>query len=83
MKICQSCAMPMDETGEMYGTEQDGTKTDAYCTYCYHEGKFTQEMSMEQMIEFCIPFMMQNAEMTEEDARRMMQGALPGLKRWA
>lgn len=42
-KYCQSCAMPMGETDEMYGTNSDGTKNLDYCKYCYQNGKFTAD----------------------------------------
>ncbi len=48
---CQSCGMPMEES--LYGTEKDGTKSPDYCSYCYQNGAFTGEMTMEQMIDFC------------------------------
>ena len=48
-KFCQSCGMPM--TNETLGTNADGSRNDDYCIYCYKDGKFTQDMTMEQMIE--------------------------------
>ena len=40
-------------------------------------------MTMEQMIEFCVPHMV-NAHLgtSEEEARKSMQGFFPTLKRW-
>lgn len=82
-KFCQSCGMPMGDTDEMYGTEKDGSKSDDYCTYCYQNGAFTFDGSMEQMIEFCVkPMMDSDPTMTEAQARGMMIGFLPALKRW-
>ena len=81
MKICQSCGMPM-ETEEMYGTNADGTKTDEYCTYCFQKGAFmSPDETMADMIETCIPFMVQGG-MTQEDARREITTLLPQLNRW-
>lgn len=54
-KYCQSCAMPMGATDEMYGTEQDGTKSADYCKYCYENGAFTFQGTMQEMIELCLP----------------------------
>lgn len=74
-KYCQSCAMPMGDTDEMYGTNSDGTKNDDYCKYCYKEGAFTADISMEEMIEFCVPHMVSaNSGMSEDEARNMMKG---------
>lgn len=76
---CQSCAMPM--TPEFYGTRKDGSECDRYCMYCFDEGKFTQDVSMKEMIEICVPHMVENG-MPESEARSIMEEALPKLKRW-
>lgn len=82
-KYCQSCAMPMGDTDEMYGTNSDGTKNDDYCKYCYMGGKFTADISMAEMIEICVPHMVSaNSGMSEAQARKMMREYFPKLKRW-
>lgn len=82
-KYCQSCGMPMGSTGEMHGTDVDGSKSGDYCKYCFENGAFTAECTMEEMIEFCVPHMASaNSGMNEEDARKMMRGFFPSLKRW-
>jgi len=81
MKLCQSCSMPMNQSGAEYGTEADGTKNEDYCHYCYSEGKFTTNETMEEMIESCVPHMVSD-EMSEETARSMLKSILPTLKRW-
>lgn len=82
-KYCQCCAMPMGNTDEMYGTEKDGSKSADYCKYCYENGEFTFNGSMEEMIEICVPPMVENNPgMTQEQARDMMKRFLPMLKRW-
>lgn len=78
-KYCQSCAMPMDKTSELYGTEADGSKTEEYCIYCYKNGKFTADCTMEEMIAFCIPHM---PDMAPDEARKMMEECFPQLNRW-
>ena len=40
--------MPL--TDEVLGTNADGTKNEDYCMYCYKDGKFLQDCSMEEMI---------------------------------
>ena len=50
-KFCQSCAMPMTE--ELFGTNADGSKNEDYCMYCFKDGEFTSDMTMEEMIAFC------------------------------
>ena len=82
MKFCQSCGMPM-LPGTEYGTEADGSLSADYCNYCYKDGKFCGSMTMEEMIDFCAPFMVRsNPGMTEEQAREQMSRFFPLLKRW-
>ncbi len=79
---CQCCAMPMGDA-ELYGTNSDGTKNEDYCKYCYVDGQFTSNISMDEMIEFCVPHMVSaNPGMSEEKARGMMKEFFPTLKRW-
>ena len=82
MHFCQSCGMPVTE--ELLGTEANGEKNPDYCTYCYQKGAFTfPGATMEQMIEICVPHMLEaNPGMTEAQARAMMEGFLPSLSRW-
>lgn len=83
-KYCQSCGMPMGNGDELYGTEQDGSKSPDYCEYCYKNGAFTFDCSMEEMIDICVPHMTQaNPDMREETAREMMKTFFPMLKRWS
>ena len=82
-KYCQSCGMPMGETDELYGTNADESKSADYCKYCFENGKFTQECTMEEMIEICVSHMTsENLDMSEDDARKMMFEFFPTLKRW-
>lgn len=80
--FCQSCGMPMDNES-VYGTNADGSKNNEYCSYCFKDGAFTADISMEEMIEACIaPMVGANKDMTEEKARNMMKEFFPTLKRW-
>lgn len=82
MKYCQSCAMPMDNS-EVCGTNADGSKNEDYCQFCYQNGAFTGDMTMEEMIHFCVPFVSKgNPYPDEETARKAMQEYFPNLKRW-
>lgn len=81
-KYCQSCAMPM-RADETYGTNADGSKNEDYCKYCFENGAFTSEMTMDEMIEVCVqPMASANADMSEEQAWSMMREFFPTLKRW-
>ncbi len=82
MKICQSCSMPMAQD-EMFGTNDDGSKNEDYCTYCYQNGSFTSETTMEEMVEFCIkPCLDEGVYPDEDTARSEMMKMFPELKRW-
>ncbi len=83
MNICQSCAMPMGKPEE-FGTEKDGAKNADYCCYCYVDGAFTKEETMEGMIETCIPFTLEAGVYKDAEAARAdMMNIFPKLKRWA
>jgi hypothetical protein len=80
-KCCQSCGMPMDNA-EVYGTNADGSQNADYCKYCYENGVFAQNCTMDEMIDLCAPYMPANCGMSENDARSMMKELFPTLKRW-
>ena len=81
--FCQSCGMPMGETNDLYGAEADGSKSADYCSYCYDGGKFSVDVSMEQMIDFCAkPMAEANPGMTAAQAKEQMRQFFPQLKRW-
>lgn len=81
IKMCQSCAMPLTE--EIKGTNADGSKSEDYCSYCYQDGKFTTNSTMEQMIDLCVgPMVEHNKGMTEQQAKEAMEKFFPTLKRW-
>lgn len=80
-KFCQSCGMPLTE--EIRGTEQDGSKNALYCFYCYQNGDFTSDVTLDEMIEECVPHMAAaHPEMSEEEARKQMKAFFPTLIRW-
>lgn len=80
--FCQSCGMPITDPN-LHGTEQDGSASPHYCKYCYQNGAFTGDMTMEEMIDFCTPFMVQgHPEMTAEQAKTQMRQFFPMLLRW-
>ena len=54
-QFCQSCGMPLTKK-EDCGTNADGSTNFDYCKYCYAEGKFLQDCSMDEMIEHCSQF---------------------------
>ena len=85
MKFCQSCGMPL--TDEVLGTNADGSKNEEYCMYCYKDGKFLQECTMDEMIEHCAQFVGDfnegsGLQLTREEAIGQMKMYFPHLKRW-
>ena len=60
MRFCQSCGMPLTE--DVLGTNADGSKNEDYCMYCYRDGKFLQDCTMEEMIEHCAQLMEQREQ---------------------
>ena len=84
--FCQSCGMPL--TDGCKGTNADGSRNEDYCSYCYAQGRFTNDFTMSQMIEFCARFTDQVNEaagwnLTPEQYKAQMRGYFPQLKRWA
>ncbi len=80
-KICQSCGMPLVEESDK-GTNDDGSKSEQYCHYCFQDGKFTDEgISLEEKIENNVKIA-QELGMEEEDARQIAKDIIPTLSRW-
>lgn len=81
-QICQSCAMPIGDN-DLKGTNKDGSKSDDYCKYCYENGEFTAQTTMEEMVEVCVPIVVKEGVYPDEEtARKSMMEFFPQLKRW-
>lgn len=83
--FCQSCGMPLTE--EHFGTNKDGSANTEYCTYCYKDGEFTSDITMEEMIEHCVQYLDEfnkdsEKQFTKEEAIAQMKEFFPHLKRW-
>ena len=83
---CQSCAMPLVAETD-FGTNRDGSKNKEYCAFCFKDGQFTQNVTMEEMIQICLQysdsFKHENGESyTKEEALAGMLYYFPQLKRW-
>lgn len=84
--FCQSCGMPIDRA-EDRGTEADGTLSEEYCIYCYKDGAFAQNCTMEQMIAHCADMVDEfnrdsEIKYTWDQAIEQMRKFFPELKRW-
>lgn len=78
--------MPLSNPEEV-GTEKDGTPSADYCIYCYKEGDFTEDITMEECIDKCVQYLSDYNEHAEEkltidQAKAMMRETFPKLKRW-
>ena len=83
--ICQSCGMTLGDG--LYGKNADGTANRDYCKYCFPDGKFSKDETIEEMIEGNLQFLDEiNAEcgtnMTKDEYREELKKLLPNLKRW-
>ena len=85
MKFCQSCGMPL--SNEVLGTNADGSKSDEYCIYCYKDGAFTGNFTMEEMAEYCSMFVEEYNKNTGKNLtcceyKQELLKFYPTLKRW-
>ena len=85
-QFCQSCGMPLSSE-DMCGTDADGSINYEYCKYCYSQGRFLQDFTMEEMAEHCSQFVDEVNKnipqpLTREQYKQMMLGFFPMLKRW-
>ena len=79
-KICQSCGMPINSIEDL-GKNDDGSINEDYCKYCYQDGKFIDDVTMEEYIDMCSEYGEQ-AGMTNEEMKEMCTKLFPTLKRW-
>lgn len=66
---------------EQFGTNSDGIINQEYCKYCYVDGKFIDDVTMEEYIEMCSQYGAQ-AGMTNEEMKAHCEALFPTLKRW-
>ncbi len=83
--FCQSCGMPLND--DILGTNSDGSKNQEYCTYCYKDGAFTGDFTMEEMVEFCAQFVDEfnkntGQNLTKDAYKEVLRQFYPNLKRW-
>lgn len=78
---CQSCGM-MFTAPDQHGHEADGTEVEDFCRWCYDDGAYTYETTMEDMIEDCAPRMAEAMDWTVDVSASLLGAVLPTLKRW-
>ncbi|MBO4599705.1 MAG: transketolase family protein [Bacteroidales bacterium] len=79
-RYCQSCGMPLNNP-------EDVSDNPDYCKYCHKDGHFTQECTMEQMVDFCVQFVDEfnkntGQHLTADEYRQQLLQYFPQLKRW-
>ena len=72
---------------EDFGSNADGSRNDEYCVYCYKNGAFTSDATMEEMIQHNILYLDEfnkdsEHKFTKEEALAQMREYFPTLKRW-
>lgn len=77
--------MPLAE--EILGTNADGSKNSEYCIYCFKDGAFTGDFTMEQMAEYCSMFVEEYNKNTGKklsacEYKEELLKFFPTLKRW-
>lgn len=75
------------KSAQAFGTNADGTPSSDYCCYCYQNGAFTRDVTMEEMVETNLKFIDEwNTEtgnnFTPDEARPILREFLSTLKRW-
>lgn len=78
---CQSCGM-MFTAPDQHGHEADGTEVEDFCRWCYDDGAYAYETTMEDMIEDCAPRMAEAMGWTVDESASLLGAVLPTLKRW-
>ncbi len=81
MKICQSCSVPLYE--EYKGTNKDSSLSEEYCKYCYENGEFIDDRTMEEEVEYLIPMYIDDRQISIDEARKELTKLLSPLKRWS
>ena len=80
--FCQSCGMPM-ENDDLFGSKNDGSKTQEYCKYCYQNGSFTDpDITLAEMKAKVSGFLTEQKGMQAFQANMIANSFIPKLKRW-
>ena len=83
---CQSCGTILIKNSDK-GTEIDGCQSEEYCAFCYQQGRFLQDFTIEELIEILVRHLDRwnqdnGVNLTAQEARIELQKLLPTLKRW-
>lgn len=76
--ICQCCGMPLDDS--CISREPDGSFNEAYCKWCYTDGKFAYT-SLAELTNYLVEHM-SNESWPPEQARAFLEVQLAKLPYW-
>ena len=76
--VCQCCGMPLEDAN--ISREPDGAFNEAYCKWCYTDGKFVYT-SLEELLDF-LEGHMANGAWPPEQVRAYFAAQLPKLNHW-
>jgi transcriptional regulator with XRE-family HTH domain len=84
--ICQSCAMAMFNI-KVFGTNKDNTVNTEYCKYCFKNGAFVHNRTLDGQLKSNLRFLgefnkMNGSNYTEQEAAEVLTAHLKTLKRW-
>jgi len=79
-KFCQSCGMPMTKDPQGGGTNADGSKNEKYCSYCYQNGEFTFQGTVNEFQDFCKEQMIKSG--TPRFTAWLFTRGMKRLERW-
>lgn len=81
-RFCQSCGLPLKNDPQHGGSEQDGSKSTKYCSYCYSDGCFTcpEIDTPGKMQDFCVKMMKKQG--MPRPLAWLLTRSIPRLERW-
>jgi len=85
-QFCQSCGMPLMALADL-GTNADKGANMEFCTYCFEDGAFKDNMTLNEMAENNLNWLKEWNELngtsyTRDEARPLLREFLTTLKRW-
>jgi ABC-type lipoprotein export system ATPase subunit len=85
VKICQSCGMPIG-ADKHKGTNEDGSLSNEYCSYCFKKGKFTNSITLDEQVEIGLnyyqPYKKAKTQEEKDLIRQQSKEFLSNLERW-
>lgn len=79
-KFCQSCGMPMKKDPQGGGTNIDSTKNELYCSYCYQNGAFLFEGTVDEFQNHCKEMMIKSGH--SKFMAWLLTRGMSRLQRW-